>query len=83
MTDEEDDFFTCEHCSKAIPIDDAIGMDDCWYCPACYAEWKTCFDACTHEWEAHTDHMGDPGKYCTRCSGFVTDDIFAEMFKER
>ena len=77
-----DDAFTCESCGSAIPVDAAIGMEDCWFCPTCYAEFRAEFDACTHDWEPHTDSYGDPGRYCKRCTGFVADDVFADLFPD-
>jgi hypothetical protein len=67
-------------CSSAIPLDDAVAIDDGGYmCPACHAAWKAEFDVCQHQWEPHRDRYGDPGQYCRKCFGFVADDLFAEI----
>lgn len=62
---------TCEHCDKDFPIEQTTIMDDCWFCLGCVAEFQKQFSACSHQWEPHTDSMGDAGQYCTNCSGFV------------
>lgn len=72
----------CEHCSKEFPIEAMTSMDDCWICQGCHAEWKKEFDACEHEWTSDIDAMGDTGKYCQKCSGFVRDDDFDDLFAD-
>ena len=74
------DIQACEFCSKEYPIEDCMSMEDSWICQPCYAAWKAEFDACNHEWEPHMDSMGDAGQYCTRCSGFVSDEDMPAMF---
>lgn len=64
----------CESCGKQFPIEAVSMMEDCWYCEPCIAEWRAEFDACNHEWSPHVDCMGDEGKLCSRCSGFIADD---------
>lgn len=55
-------------------------MGDFWICQECYSGWKAEFDACDHDWVSDIDHMGDAGKYCQKCSGFVRDDDFDGLF---
>ena len=65
----------CEHCSKEFPLETmSCSADGCWICEGCYADFKKQFDACEHDWEPHTDEMGDEGRVCKRCSGFVLND---------
>jgi hypothetical protein len=62
----------CEHCQRQFPIEImSTSGDGCWLCPGCVAEFRKVFDACEHDWEPHVDHMGDEGRVCKRCSGFV------------
>lgn len=65
----------CECCPREFPIETMTMMDDCWFCDSCTAEFRRTFDACEHQWEPHTDSMGDRGRYCVRCSGFVMDEL--------
>lgn len=70
---DNDDFSTCDHCGKYVPLEDAIYSEGCYFCPSCHAEFKAAFDACEHDWEPYHDEYGDPGRYCKRCCGFVAD----------
>jgi hypothetical protein len=70
MTDEID-MQGCERCAAELPIERMSMMDDCWFCPSCVADFRKQFDACEHQWEPHTDTMGDEGQYCSKCCGFV------------
>lgn len=74
MTDEID-LRGCEHCSKEFPVETmSHSADGYWMCEGCCAEFKKTFDACEHEWEPHVDAMGDEGRVCKRCSGFVLNE---------
>lgn len=55
-------------------------MEGCWFCEACTADFQRTFDACDHSWLPHTDEMGDLGKYCLKCTGFVANDSFDVLF---
>lgn len=78
---EQGDLQCCEHCGKEFPIEDMMMMGDSgFFCECCYAEWKVIFDSCNHQWEPQVDEMGDDGQYCTRCSGFVVNESFPDLF---
>jgi len=68
------DMQQCEHCEKAFPIETMTMMEDCWFCEACVKEWRAHFDACVHDWRPYTDTMGDEGRICDRCNGFVANE---------
>lgn len=70
----------CEHCGKEFPLETMRSMDDCWFCAGCTADFQKHFDACDHEWSSDIDAMGDTGQYCQKCSGFVRDDDFDDLF---
>jgi len=70
----DDDLCTCEACQREFPIETMTLMSDNWFCEECTAEWRKHFDACDHSWTPETDEHGDPGQYCTKCSGFVRDE---------
>ena len=44
------------------------------------AEWQELFKSCQHEWEPHTDTMGEAGRFCNRCLGFVRNEDFHLLF---
>lgn len=67
----------CERCSKEFDIETMSMMDDCWFCESCVADFQKTFDACQHQWEPHTDTMGDAGQYCSKCTGFVRNEDMA------
>ena len=72
----DDDITSCEWCDKELPFDAAVRTaDGCYLCPECVAEWRAEFDQCSHEWEPHRDDMGDLGRHCRKCHGFVVDEI--------
>lgn len=70
------DLQQCEHCDKEFPIETMTTMEDCWFCEGCVAEWRKVFAACEHEWnpEPYVGVMGDEGRVCNRCSGFVANE---------
>lgn len=70
------DLQQCEHCDKEFPIETMTSMEDCWFCEKCVVDWQDCFDRCEHRWSAEPHHgaMGDVGRVCERCSGFVSDE---------
>lgn len=68
------DLQQCESCSKEYPIESMQMMEDDWFCEGCYVAWKQEFDACEHRWSQHTSTMGEPGRYCSKCAGFVADE---------
>ena len=70
----------CEHCQKEFPLETMRMMSDAWFCEPCTKEWQQIFDACQHKWTPHVDEMGDDGRYCERCTGFVADDTFDARF---
>lgn len=70
----------CESCGKEFPLEDMIRQQDGWFCEGCYAEFKAQFDACEHKWTPEIDDMGDEGKYCEKCCGFVADGNFEALF---
>jgi hypothetical protein len=69
-----DELQGCERCREERPIESMTMMDDCWFCAECVADFDKTFAACDHAWKPHTDSMGDVGRYCTRCTGFVRDE---------
>ena len=70
----------CEACQQPNPIELMTMMGEYWFCAACTLEFRKQFDSCRHQWSSHVDEMGDAGKYCPRCSGFVPDDVFPILF---
>lgn len=68
------DMQACEHCEKSFPIETMTSMEDYWFCKHCVAEWQKCFESCTHDWqtETHYSTMGDEGRVCNNCCGFVS-----------
>lgn len=73
---EAADLQQCEHCDKEFPIETMTSMEDCWFCEGCMGEWRARFDACEHQWNAepYVSTMGDVGKICDRCNGFVANE---------
>jgi hypothetical protein len=74
-TQEDDDLCGCEQCGARIEYEDAAAMGDCYFCQECAAKWRAHFDSCAHVWEPWTDEMGDAGRVCTKCNGFVADEL--------
>jgi hypothetical protein len=70
----------CECCGEEKNMQTMERMADGRICLDCYVGFKTNFDACDHEWRPDIDDMGDHGQCCLKCSGFVCDDSFAELF---
>lgn len=70
----------CEHCQKSFPIGTMALMEGCWFCEECTTAFQNAFDACEHHWSDHRDEMGDDGKVCERCCGFVRNEDFPLMF---
>lgn len=77
---EQIELRACEHCSKETPLEAMQMMEDYWVCGQCINEFKEAFDACKHKWSSHISTMGDHGRYCKKCSGFVDDENFAKLF---
>jgi hypothetical protein len=71
--DDAEETGTCERCDAVVPLDDLIRHIDVSFCRACDAAWQRHFAACIHQWEPHQGEWG-PGRYCTRCTGFVEDE---------
>ena len=80
MSDLAVEMIGCEACQNETPVETATIMEDCWYCPACVRLFQEAFRTCEHEWQPHVDVMGEAGRYCTRCAGFVRDEDFSDMF---
>lgn len=78
----EIDLQSCEACGKESPIEECTMMEDCWFCAACAAEWQAEFDACEHEWTPHISVMGEEGRCCTRCCGFVANEDWKAVVGE-
>jgi len=76
---EKPDLQGCESCDKELPIEQMTSMEDCWFCPGCVEAFQKEFDACDHRWKPHTSTMGEPGRVCERCSGFVADEDAAAV----
>ena len=68
------DLQQCEHCNKQFPIEMMTSMEDCWFCQGCVEEWRKEFDACAHDWSPHVSTMGEEGRICSRCNGFVAGE---------
>lgn len=81
---DEGDLQQCESCGKQGHISDYTIMEDCWFCSQCTADWQKHFDQCEHEWESepHYSTMGDKGRICSKCHGFVDDETFKELFED-
>ena len=68
------DMQQCETCPTSLPIEEMQAHGEVYLCPRCSADAVEAFHACTHNWEPGFDHMGDPGKQCHKCGGFVADE---------
>ncbi len=70
------DLQQCEQCDKEFTIETMTSMEDCWFCEGCVAEWRKVFESCEHRWnpQPYVGVMGDEGKICDRCSGFVANE---------
>ncbi len=75
----EADLQQCEHCDNEFPIETMTSMEDCWFCERCVSAWRKEFDSCSHAWTPHVSVMGDEGRYCGNCSGFVANEDAAEL----
>lgn len=77
---EEIETETCEHCRQVFPLDGMTSTSDGggWWCAGCTAEWRATFDSCSHAFEPYHGEFG-PGKYCSKCMGFVEDTDWEHM----
>lgn len=69
----------CEACETVVPFEDLVSHVDVYLCRKCSDAWRAEFDVCLHRWEPHRAY-GEEGRYCTRCAGFVADEMAASLF---
>lgn len=77
------DCWHCEDCGKAYQVGapgSTTTLDGSPICPACTARFVADFRACRHVWECLPNaEDGEPGHYCGRCGGWVTEAEHAEL----
>lgn len=77
MSDETK--WQCGLCDKEVDADHIHMHGDDWLCSDCEAEHRKCFEACSHTWEPHVDHMGDDAQYCPNCCTSIRNEDFEEF----
>lgn len=78
---EKIDLQTCEACGEEGPVENFCMHDDVWICESCDADFRNAFASCKHQWETetHINNMGEEGRICSKCNGFVRLEDFADV----